>query len=103
MAKRQYQVHAVILDRKGKIISAAQNSYVKTHPLQARLAIKAGRPEAVFLHAEIHAIIRCRDISKAHKIIISRFNSRGQPVNAEPCNICREAIRIAGIKVVEHT
>jgi tRNA(Arg) A34 adenosine deaminase TadA len=94
---------AVIYDKRGRVISVGQNSYVKTHPLQALHAQKAGLPEKQFLHAEIHAIIRCKDLTKAHRIFVSRWDSKGNPALAKPCPVCVSAIEAAGIQIVEHT
>lgn len=98
-----HQVTALIYDRKGKVLSVGQNSYIKTHPLQAKHALKTGNPEKQFLHAEIHAITRCRNLSKAYKIFVSRYNKMGEPVLAKPCPVCISAIHASGIKYVEHT
>lgn len=91
------------MDRRGKVMSVGQNSYIKTHPLQAKHAKKTGMPEKMFLHAEIHAITKCRDLRKAHKIFVSRYNKNGEPVLAKPCPVCISAIKASGIKYVEHT
>lgn len=98
-----HQVTALIYDRKGRVLSVGQNSYIKTHPLQAKHARKTGMPEKMFLHAEIHAITRCRDLSRAHKIFVTRYNKSGEPVLAKPCPVCISAIKASGIKYVEHT
>lgn len=103
MATKQQTLSAVIYDRKGRVLSVGQNSYIKTHPLQAAHAKKVGRSEKVFLHAEIHAIVRCRDLKKAHKIFISRWDAQGNPVIAKPCPVCMSAITAAGIQQIEHT
>jgi tRNA(Arg) A34 adenosine deaminase TadA len=97
------QITAVIYDRRGRVLSVGQNSYIKTHPLQAKHAHRAGLPEKTFLHAEIHAITRCRDLTKAHKILITRYNRQGEPVLAKPCPVCMSAIHSTGIKHIEHT
>lgn len=91
------------MDRRGKVMSVGQNSYIKTHPLQAKHAKKTGMPEKMFLHAEIHAITKCRDLRKAYKIFVSRYNKNGEPVLAKPCPVCISAIKASGIKYVEHT
>lgn len=100
---RQQTLTAVIYDRKGRVLSVGQNSYVKTHPLQAEHATKVGLPERIFLHAEIHAIVRCRNLEHAHRIFISRWNESGKSSLAKPCPICDSAIKAAGIKIVEYT
>lgn len=94
---------AVIYDKRGKVISVGQNSYLKTHPLQALHAKKTGHPEKKYLHAEIHAIVKCKNLSKAHKIFVSRWNKKGKPVMAKPCSVCMSAIQASGIKIIEHT
>lgn len=100
---KKFALTAIIYDKKGKVLSIGQNSYIKTHPLQAKHAKKMGEPMKVYPHAEINAIIRCKDISKAHKIVVTRFHSNGKPANAKPCKICMSAIAKTNIKYVEHS
>lgn len=97
------QVTALIYDRRGRVLSVGQNSYIKTHPLQAKHAHKAGLPEKQFLHAEVHAITRCKNLKRAHKIFITRYNKQGEPLLAAPCPVCQSAILASGIKIIEHT
>jgi len=99
----KHEITAVIFDRKGKVLSLGRNSYVKTHTLQAHHANKVGLPDKQFLHAEIHAITRCKDLSKAHKILVTRYGKSGQPLLAKPCPVCQSAIESVGIKVIEFT
>lgn len=103
MATKKFSITAIIYDRKGNILSVGKNSYVKTHPLQAHYANKVGEAHKVFLHAEIHAIVRCADIEKAHRIAVFRYNEAGLAVSAKPCKICQAAISKTPIKIVEHT
>ena len=103
MSSKRFVITAVIYDRRGRVLSTGQNSYVKTHPLQASHAEKVGEPYKHFLHAEIHAITRCRDLSRAHKISVFRYDEAGNPVSAKPCKICQSAIKAAKIKYIEHT
>lgn len=98
-----HQITAIIYDRRGRIISIGQNSYIKTHPLQAKHARKMGEPYKQFLHAEISAITKCKDLSKAHKIFVTRYNKHGEPSLAKPCPVCMSAIKESGIKIIEHT
>ena len=92
MTKR-HRITAIIYDRKGTVLSIGQNSYVKTHPLQAKYAAEMGEDYKVFLHAEIHAITKLKDINKAHKMVIFRYSEDGKPALAKPCKICSQAIR----------
>jgi deoxycytidylate deaminase len=103
MSKKRQSIKAVIYDRRGRVLSIGYNSYLKTHPIQAHHARVAGEPERMFLHAEIHALVRCRDLSKADKIFVSRWDNNGRPKLAKPCKICQSAIDAAGIKKVVHT
>ena len=104
MSKRQTQsITAVIYDKKGRVLSIGKNSYVKTHPKQARHAHKVGLPEKIFLHAEMDAIIRCRDLWSARKILVTRVTRNGKYGNAKPCPVCQSAIEEAGIRQVEWT
>ena len=100
---RHFEVTAMIYDRKGRVLSVGQNSYIKTHPLQAKHSHKVGLPEKQFLHAEIAAIVKCRDLKRAHKIFVTRYNKQGEPTIAKPCPVCLSAIEASGIKYIEHT
>lgn len=103
MSSNKHQITALIYDKKNRLLSIGRNSYVKTHPLQARLARAEGEPSKVFLHAEVAAIVRLRTEAIPHRIAVLRFGRDGTPRTARPCRICQRAIREAGIKVVEHT
>jgi deoxycytidylate deaminase len=94
---------ATIYDKRGRVLSVGTNSYVKTHPTQGEYAKRAGEPNKEFLHAEISAIVRCRDLDKADSIYVERYGRDGSPRLAKPCEICRLAIREAGIHKVEYT
>lgn len=102
MSKR-HAVTALIYDRRGRVISVGQNSYIKTHPLQAKHAKKVGEDEKIYLHAEISAISKCKDLTKAHRIFIIRYDANGNPTLAKPCEVCQSAISETPIKIVEHT
>lgn len=100
---RKQNVTAICYDRKGRVLSVGKNSYIKTHPLQARAAEKVGQPDRVFLHAEIAALVKVKDWNKIHRMIVVRLNRKGQPLNAKPCAVCASVIEEAGINIVEHT
>lgn len=101
--KGKPQITAVIEDKRGRVLSIGRNSYVKTHRWQAELAAKAGFPDRIYLHAEVDAILKCRDLDKARSIKTFRYNAAGQPVNAKPCAVCWSAIKQTPIKIVEYT
>lgn len=102
-SKQDVTITAFIYDKRGRLLSMGKNSYIKTHPLQAKHAKACGEHAKVFLHAEIHAIARCKDLEKAHKIVITRFYADGRPALAKPCAICQSAISKTPIKIIEHT
>ncbi len=94
-------VMATVYNRKGKVIATAVNSYTKTHPKQAKFAKLAGNPKAIYLHAEIAALVKCRE--QPYKIKVERRTKDGKLANAEPCPICKLGIKEAGIKFVEYS
>jgi tRNA(Arg) A34 adenosine deaminase TadA len=98
-----YNITAIVYDKRGRIVSMGKNSYVKTHPLQARLAKRAGLEEKIFLHAEVDALVKLKDWDRAHRMVVTRIGRSGRPLNAKPCPVCQQAIKMAGINYVEHT
>lgn len=100
--RRRPQIVALAYDKRGRLLSVGKNSYTRTHPVQAKYARMAGKPAAIFLHAEIAALLRART-EVVYKLVIKRFDSKVNPVLAAPCPICQLAIRDWGVKIVEHT
>lgn len=84
-------------------MSIGQNSYIKTHPMMAEHSRKVGEPHKIYIHAEVAAIVRCPDINKAFRIMITRFGKNGRPALAAPCTVCQSAIAATGIRVIDHT
>jgi len=102
-AKHKHQLTAVIYDKKGRVLSIGKNSYTRTHPVQAALARAHGTPEKVYIHAEVDAILRCKDLTKAYRIVVTRVGRSGELLLACPCGICSSYIKASGIKIVEHS
>lgn len=98
---RRYEHKAYAYDKRGRLLAEASNSYTRTHPLQARLAASVGEPKAIYLHAEVAALLKAR--GKVYRLVVERRNAHGDPLPSAPCEICRLAIRLAGVKIVEHT
>lgn len=96
-------VTSFVYDKKGNLLAVGRNSYVKTHPLQAKAASAVGQPKRIYLHAEIDAITKVRDWSLAHKIVVVRRGATGTEMLAKPCPICEYVIKQTGIKKIEHT
>lgn len=99
--RKKYKIIACALDKKGKVLSMKTNDYDCSHPLQKRFAEKVGRPEAIFLHAEIATLIAAK--KEVHKLLIARVDCEGKPLPAKPCPICEKAIEAFGVKEVEYT
>jgi len=98
---RRYDITALAYDKRGKLLAVGKNSYTRTHPLQAKFGKKVGKPQAIFLHAELAALLKAR--APVHKLVVTRFTKYGEPANAKPCPSCQEAIKYFGVKHVEHT
>ena len=101
--RKQSVVTAIVYDKKGRPLSLGKNSYIKTHTYQAKLAKEVGWPEKQFIHAEVDAILKLKNPSRAHRIFVTRHGSDGTPMYAKPCPVCSLAIKLAGIQVVEHS
>lgn len=103
MSKKRFDITAIIYDKRGNVLSIGKNSYIKTHPVQAGWARRAGEPYKQVLHAEIDAIIKCRNLDKAYRIAVFRYKEDGSPAEARPCKTCMGAIKATSIKIIEHT
>lgn len=103
MPRTQFSLKATIYDKRGRVLSRGENSYSKTHPFHHSVAMKVGREGAIYLHAETAALLRLKRSDKPYRIFIERYSKAGEPLPAKPCEICKRAIKDAGIKIVEHT
>jgi tRNA(Arg) A34 adenosine deaminase TadA len=96
-------VTCFVYDKKGNLLSIGRNSYVKTHPVQAKAAQAVGQAQRIFLHAEIHALVQLEDWKKAYRIEVVRYGASGDALMAKPCPVCMHVIKQTGIKKVIHT
>lgn len=105
VVKGKQRVVAVACDKRGRVLSVGVNSYVKTSPTMKHYAIKAGNPEAQYLHAEVAALVGLsyNDRQKVYKIFISRILKNGGTGLAMPCSICQLALKDYGIKEISYT
>lgn len=94
------RIGCVVTNKRGRIISQGFNQ-LKSHPKQARYAKLHGKCEKIFLHAEISALVRCRE--EPHTIYVGRIMKNGLPGMCKPCPICEAAIREAGVKYMIYT
>lgn len=100
MSKPQY-IKAYCYDKRGRLLSVGQNSYKKTHPLQAHFAAQVGLHDKQFRHAEIDALLKAKG-KQVHRIHVERF-IHGKEALAAPCPICMYAIQKFGVKVISYT
>jgi len=101
-SNRKQELKATIYDKRGRILSVAFNSYLKSHPKMAEFARRVGLDHKQYLHAEIAALIKCKR-GVPYKIKIERYDKRGNPKLAAPCPVCQLAIMESGIKFIEYT
>lgn len=99
MKKKYHDLTAIIKDKKGNVLSIGKNSYFKSHPLMYKLNKEIGikNPVKVYLHAEVDAIIKCKEIDKAYSIEVYRI-SENIYRKSKPCKLCLTAIRKTNIK-----
>lgn len=99
---KKHIILAKALDKRGRLIASAFNSYTKSSPMMNHFAKLAGMPTRIYWHAECLAIARCGD-KTPYMITIERFDSEGNPAIAKPCPVCTLAIKEYGIKKVRYT
>lgn len=100
-SRRQYRVIARALDKRGRVICTRTNTYKTSHPVQKHFAVKVGRPDAIYLHAEISVLLSAKQ--DVHTLLIARIDRDGNPATAKPCEICSIAIEQYGVKEIIHT
>lgn len=98
----KYRIASIITDKRNKILSIGWNDYHKTHPMQWICAQKSKNKARIYFHAEIMALVRCRE-ENPYAIYIARVDKKNCPAIAKPCDICATAIKTAGIKKVIFT
>jgi tRNA(Arg) A34 adenosine deaminase TadA len=91
---------------RNEVIATGYNRK-KTNPFQAHWAQIAGRPAAIYPHAEISCLAKLhhnKTIDDLHlaKIYVYRETKTGIAL-ARPCEICSAAIKHYGIKSIYYT
>ncbi|MCA9333522.1 hypothetical protein KC963_00575 [Candidatus Saccharibacteria bacterium] len=99
-AQGKYRHGCVVLDKRGAIISYGYNRE-KTHPKQAYYSSRVGQPHRIRLHAEIDALIRCRE--EPHTLLVVRIGKNGEYRYSRPCEVCQLAIVASGLEYVLYT
>lgn len=98
---RKYEITALAYNKRGKLLAVGKNSYTKTHPLQAKFGKESGKPNAIYIHAELAALLKATE--PVYRLVVLRYDKKGKPAMAKPCPACQVAIRHFGVKHVEHT
>lgn len=91
----KFKFGCVAVDEKHNVIAHAQNNPVKSHPKQKHFANIAGRPESIYLHAEIQALVKCR--TDPFSLYVVRLLADGGFGLSRPCPICKGAMKAAGV------
>lgn len=99
---KQQDVTCIAYNKRGRVLSIGHNNYIKTHTLQAKFAKRVGKPNAVYLHAEIDCLIKARG-QPIHRVLIVRRLYGNKHGLAKPCPICQLALKEFGVQKIEHT
>lgn len=97
----KHVITARIYDKRGRLLTRAQNNYTHSHPLQASFARKAGQPARIYLHAEIAALVKLRKHDRPWRMEVERIRKDGTKGSAHPCPVCMAAINHWGIEELE--
>ncbi len=98
---RKYVITASCFDKRGRVLASATNSYKDSSAFMRYWAVKTGYPYKVYNHAECRAIELSLKTGKViDKILIMRYDSKGNLKNAKPCEICMACITDLKIKHV---
>ena len=108
MSKRKkYELLATCFDSRGRVICTRPNETSKTHPLQKMCSVMVGMSEQrSVLHAEVNALLASRNnrgVSKAHTVLVQRFDSLGNPALAKPCASCMLALKMFNVRILRYT
>ena len=82
----------------GNDVTAEVTNLMKSHPIQAKYAKKAGFPHKISLHAELRALISSERPVTA--LIVARVDKKGNLKLAKPCGLCQLAIEDHGVEEV---
>jgi tRNA(Arg) A34 adenosine deaminase TadA len=98
---------AIIMPRGNRVISIGWNK-LKSHPMQARFSMDAGRPQRIFLHAETDAIIKTinkhgPEVLSECDLYVIRVGNDGTLAGSRPCTSCCNLVKHFGINHVFHS
>jgi deoxycytidylate deaminase len=103
MKRKRYVITASAFDKKGKLLSVGQNEYNRSHPLFKHFAVLAGESEEkIYKHAEFSACLAAGN-KAIYSVFVQRYDSFGNPANAEPCRACKLLLKHFGVTKVRYT
>lgn len=92
----QHRVACAAYDKRGRLLATGINQPTKSHPLQAKFAERAGFRKRIYLHAEISALIKCRQ--DPYTLQIVRIGPKEYAKPSCPCVVCQMAAIEAGVR-----
>jgi len=95
-----YRLAAVILDKKGNVVSNVKTNLYRTHPALLRYSAFP------YLHAECNAILsHGLDHCYGCSLLVCRItrHRRNRITMAKPCSMCEQLARDVGIKKLLYT
>lgn len=90
--KSKSRHYAILVDKRGKIVSEGFNSYSCTHPTMKNLSQKLGFDGKEYRHAEFHAVLKDKR-NRGHSLYVARVGANGQPMPSSPCLVCYSLIK----------
>lgn len=103
LKRARYNVTAIIRNKKGYVLSVGKNSYKKSHPIMDKITKhKHTSKIQTFIHAEVDAIVKCRNIKDAYSIEVFNYTERGNPAMSKPCPLCMSLINRTPIQVIKY-
>lgn len=97
--KQKYNIIAII-QSSGRVLSIGTNCYDrKSYPLK----IKSEYGIHQGLHAELDAILKCKDVAlRKASITVLGIGKGGSLVLSKPCVPCMKVIKMSGIRKVKY-
>jgi len=96
----KYNVGALVLDKRGNILTYGYNSYSKTRP---QMINKYYNEFQIWTHAECDSLSKLNRKQNPYYMIIARLDNKGNFNLAKPCQGCYSKIKESGLKQVFYT
>jgi deoxycytidylate deaminase len=103
LKRARYNVTAIIRNKKGYVLAVGKNSYKKSHPIMNKITKhKHTSKIQTFIHAEVDAIVKCRNMSEAYSIEVYNYTEHGNPAISKPCPLCMSLINETPMLVIKY-